>query len=31
MLPLLGIEMAGDLGRADEIAEKYRQMAALTL
>ena len=27
--PLFRIEMAGDLGRADEIAEKHRQMTAL--
>ena len=27
--PLLGIEMAGNLGRADEIAEKHRQMPPL--
>ena len=27
--PLLGIEMAGDLGRADQIAEKHRQMPPL--
>ena len=29
--PLFGIEMAGYLGRADEIAEKHRQMAPLAL
>ena len=29
--PLLGIEMAGYLGRADQIAEKYRQMPPLAL
>ena len=29
--PLFGIEMAGDLGRADEVAEKYCQMPTLTL
>ena len=29
--PLFRIEMAGDLGRADQIAEKHRQMAALAL
>jgi len=29
LAPLFGIQMAGDLGRADEIAEKYRQMASL--
>jgi hypothetical protein len=28
--PLLGIEMAGDLGRADQIAEKHGQMPPLT-
>jgi hypothetical protein len=28
-LPLFRIEMASDLGRADEIAEKHGQMAAL--
>jgi hypothetical protein len=27
--PLLRIEVAGDLSRTDEIAKKYRQMAAL--
>ena len=25
--PLFRVEMAGDLGRADEIAEKYRTLA----
>ena len=29
--PLFGIEMAGNFGRADKIAEKYRQMAPLAL
>jgi uncharacterized protein (DUF2384 family) len=29
--PLLGIEMASYLGRADEIAEKHRQMPPLAL
>ena len=28
--PRFGIEMAGDLGRAHQIAKKHRQMAALT-
>jgi hypothetical protein len=27
--PLLGIEMAGDLGRADQIAKQHRQMPPL--
>jgi hypothetical protein len=31
LTPLFRIKMAGYLGRADEIAEKYRQMAALAL
>jgi hypothetical protein len=31
LTPLFGIEMAGNLGRTDEIAENYRQMAALAL
>jgi hypothetical protein len=29
LAPLFGIEMAGNLGRADEIAEKNRQMPSL--
>ena len=29
LAPLFGIEMAGNLGRADEIAEKHRQMPPL--
>jgi hypothetical protein len=29
--PLFRVEMASDLGRADQIAEKYRQMTALAL
>jgi hypothetical protein len=29
--PLFGIEMAGNFGRADKIAEEYRQMAPLAL
>jgi hypothetical protein len=29
--PLFGVEMAGDLGRPDEIAEQYRQMPPLAL
>ena len=30
LAPLLGIETAGDLGRADQIAEENRQMAPFT-
>jgi hypothetical protein len=29
--PFFRVEMASDLGRVDEIAEKHRQMAALAL
>jgi hypothetical protein len=29
--PLFGIEMASNLGRADQIAKEHRQMAALAL
>src|SRR5438046_3046888 len=31
LTPLLGIKMAGYLGRTDEIAEKHRQMAVFAL
>jgi hypothetical protein len=29
LAPLFGIEMAGDLGRADQIAKQHRQMPPL--
>ena len=29
--PFLGIELGGDLGRADQIAEQHRQMPPLAL